>query len=68
MQKVSKSLLDSNLDDVTAFADALSDFADIDGVVVAFGFRVLVGVRWILPCLRQSAVVPDVTAKKKLEA
>ena len=56
---------DADLNDVTALAHSLSDFADIDGVVVTLCLCVLVEVSWILPSLGKCSVVPNVPRQTK---
>lgn len=51
---------DLDLHNVSALGDARADFANVDGIVVAFAAGGLIDVIRILPRLRQGAVVPNV--------
>jgi len=52
---------DLDLLDLAYIADLLADFADIEGVVVALGLGLSVGLRGIFPGLGEGAVIPDVS-------
>jgi len=59
--KQSHNTKDLDLLDLSRMSDQFADLADIQWIIVTLGLRLRMNNVGILPCLRESTVVPEIT-------